>query len=112
MKKLVISLALIMGFNAYAQEVKTNKYIDRACAKILATPNFQVESVYFDEFYKLEELANVPEEEIASYEFIKINYDFFESLLKLSVQLGTQKPIDVCRGSFDWFLSFFENKTQ
>ena len=109
MKKLLISLALIMGFNAYAQEVKTNKYIDRACSKILATPNFQAESVYFDEFYKLEELSNVPEEEIASYEFIKAKYD----LLKVGVQFGTQKkPIDVCRGNFDWFLPFFENKTQ
>ena len=101
-----------MGFNAYAEEVKTNKYIDRACAKILATPNFQVESVYFDEFYKLEELSNVPEEQIASYEFIKAIYVFFESNLQLSVQLGTRKPIDVCRGSFSWFLPFFENKTQ
>ena len=97
-----------MGFNASAQEVKTNRYIDRACAKILATPNFQVESVYFDEFYKLEELANVPEEEIGSYEFIKAKYSFFESFLKLRVE----KPINVCRTSFDWFLPFFENKTQ
>ena len=112
MKKLVISLALIMGFNAYAEEVKTNKYIDRACAKILATPNFQVESVYFDEFYKLEELANVPEEEIAPYEFIKMLYAFFESHLKLVVELGTEKPIDVCRGNLKMFLPYFENKTQ
>ena len=45
-------------------------------------------------------------------EFIKTKYDFFESLLKMSVQFGTQKPIDVCRENFDWFLPFFENKTQ
>ena len=116
MKLLLLTIALSMcTTNIYADKDTSNRYINRACAKILAAPSFQAESVYMDEWYKLEDLANVPADEAEHYEVIQAMFNLYKDNLRLASKIKAiggeaEPPWKTCAGTFDFFLPYFAER--